>query len=309
MIIFDDKKHTYFNTETGKYLLSVTQLMRKHNLAPNYADIPDEILQKAAAYGSMVHKEIEDYNKDGSVGFSWELGEYIKAYKENDITSVANEFIVYNDIVCGTVDELDLLKNGFELVDHKTTYEVHTESVSWQTSIYAYLIATGNVQGCNVNPKYEEMHGRVNWFDKKSQSLQMIPLTKQPIEEIEKLMECERKGEIYQKPALNIEKTAYERAVACLTTIKQAKKMQQEAEQYLEEFKNIMADELTKRGLKSVDNELIRVTKTDASSSLTFDEALFKKEHPEMWEQYKTKVKTRKGYVTVTLRGEDNENK
>ena len=36
MIKFDEENHKYFDEETGRVLISVTQLLKKHFLSPDY---------------------------------------------------------------------------------------------------------------------------------------------------------------------------------------------------------------------------------------------------------------------------------
>ena len=55
MITFKEDTHEYFNGD--KKLISVTQLMRKHGLAPNYDGIPDAVLRaKAKSRTDETHK-------------------------------------------------------------------------------------------------------------------------------------------------------------------------------------------------------------------------------------------------------------
>ena len=46
MIRFDAEKHEYFDGE--KRLISVTQLLRKHGLAPDYSGVSDAVLNAKA---------------------------------------------------------------------------------------------------------------------------------------------------------------------------------------------------------------------------------------------------------------------
>ena len=57
MILFDEKTHTY--TDDGKHLISVTQLMKKHGLAPDYSGVSESVLGAKAQRGTLIHKEIE----------------------------------------------------------------------------------------------------------------------------------------------------------------------------------------------------------------------------------------------------------
>lgn len=59
--IFNKENHTY--TLDGKILISVTQLMRKHGLAPDYSGVNEVVLQRKAERGTLIHEEIERYIK------------------------------------------------------------------------------------------------------------------------------------------------------------------------------------------------------------------------------------------------------
>ena len=106
MIIFDKEKHRYTDSETGKVLISVTQLLRKHNLAPDFSNVPETVLKAKAERGTLIHEEIETYNKSGDVGFTEELGSYIDYIKENKLKVKECELLVGNDIVVGRLDQI-----------------------------------------------------------------------------------------------------------------------------------------------------------------------------------------------------------
>jgi hypothetical protein len=67
MIEFREDTHEYFLD--GRKLISVTQLMRKHGLAPSYDAVPSAVLKAKAERGTLIHKEIEKYIKYGEIGF------------------------------------------------------------------------------------------------------------------------------------------------------------------------------------------------------------------------------------------------
>ena len=57
MLKFDAEKHEYFDGE--KRLISVTQLLKKHGLAPDYSGVSDSVLNAKAERGTLIHSEIE----------------------------------------------------------------------------------------------------------------------------------------------------------------------------------------------------------------------------------------------------------
>ena len=119
MIRFDAEKHEYFDGE--KRLISVTQLLKKHGLAPDYSGVSDAVLNAKAERGTLIHSEIEDVIKNGELGFTSELSEFIDVCAENGVNPLESEKIVYNDVVAGKFDLLCEERGKTVLVDYKTT--------------------------------------------------------------------------------------------------------------------------------------------------------------------------------------------
>lgn len=68
-VVFHEESHEYF--VDGVKVPSVTEILgrysRLHGL-DDYADIPQDVLRRAAARGTALHKEIEEYEKQGVRG-------------------------------------------------------------------------------------------------------------------------------------------------------------------------------------------------------------------------------------------------
>ena len=136
--IFNKENHTY--TLDGKILISVTQLMRKHGLAPDYSGINETVLQRKAERGTLIHEEIERYIKHGELGFTSEQDDFIGFAKELGLKNMRSEQIVNNDLVAGTIDLMAERVAGKAtikvLADYKTGTTVDKEAVRWQLSLY-----------------------------------------------------------------------------------------------------------------------------------------------------------------------------
>ena len=195
--IFKEDTHQYFlvDCKTGeviKELISVTTLLAKHGLSPDYSGVPSETLKAKAEYGNLVHSEIERYIKDGEIGFTSELQEFIDYCEENKFKPLDSEFIVHNDIVAGTVDLLGVYFGGaLARTDYKTTATLHKEAVRWQLSLYDYLDSTDRKADI-----LQAFH-----FASPLKVARFEPI---PLEEIERLLECERNGEIYKPKQLTV---------------------------------------------------------------------------------------------------------
>lgn len=282
MIHFDEKTHTY-TLDDGRTLISVTQLMKKHGLAPDYSGVNPDVLARAADRGTLIHKEIETLIKTGDIGFTSECSEFFEFIKENELAVHHSEKIVSDyEMIAGTIDLL-LERPADEtliIADLKTTSSVNLEAVSWQLSIYNYL--TGYMADC----------AQVFHFGKDGK-LKVIDVPFQPREEVERLIDCERRGVIYTKPT----------AVALVTdqqvaTIAEAEKIiaeadaaKKEAEARIAEIKAALMAEMEARGLKSFETDRVKLTYVLPSERTTIDIAKLKKELPKIAEQYSKTTK------------------
>ena len=274
MILFKEDTHQYFSND--RELISTTQLMRKHGLAPDYSMVNIEVLNRKAQKGSYVHKEIELYIKNGDIGFTDELQLFINKLNELDRKVLYSEKLVCNDIVAGTID----LVFENKIADIKNTYQLHKEPVSWQTSIYAYLYDKEH---------YNDYSCECWWFN--NGELKVVEIERKPIELIECLMNCERNGELFD---LN----KY-RNIQLINDLVGYMKAIKELQLKVDEIKSVLNSEIKQYG--NFKNDDITISYTQPSSSYKFDEDLFKQDNPEMWEKYK-KETTRKESITYKLK-------
>ena len=145
-IEFDSKLHRY--TVDGEIAsISVTELLRKHGLAPDFRAVNKGVLEAASERGTNIHKDLEclikfvDYDPFTQEGVSF------KKYIEDFIDCATAEQMVafkYQSMwIAGTADILGFFKRkekGCFIADHKTTSVVHRETVSWQVSILDYML-------------------------------------------------------------------------------------------------------------------------------------------------------------------------
>lgn len=87
-VIFDPVNHTY--ELNGKPVPSVTQLL---DYKSDYHGIAATTLEKAAERGTAIHKEIEEYLRNGVEGESYEFQEFKRVMKENPIPFVKKSVI------------------------------------------------------------------------------------------------------------------------------------------------------------------------------------------------------------------------
>ena len=290
MLEFDKTAHQY--KLGGRPLISVTQLMKKHGLAPDYSGIDPAVLERAAERGTLVHKEIEEYIKHDEAGFTKEFADFADYIDNCDLIVTASEEAVHNDICAGTIDLLMENDCGDKIIaDIKTTATLNIEAVSWQLSIYNALLG----YPCNYA---EAFH-----FGKDG-ALKVVGVAFKTKEEIERLFQCEREGTIYkQADALDIITPQQVAAIeAAEQIIAQAEAEKKAAEDKIAEIKAALISEMEKRAVKTFETDRLKVTYIMPTTRTTIDIARLKAERPEIAVEYGKTTQTSAG-VRITLKG------
>lgn len=277
MLKFDEEKHEY--TLNGKVLISVTQLLKKHGLAPDFSAVNEDVLNRKSEYGVLVHREIENYIKTGEIGFTTELDDFVTIAEdlELDLSMAQSEVMLHNDIVAGTTD----LVFGNTLADYKTSSKLDINYVRWQLSVYAKL--HGGIEKICV----------FHLTDKsKFQELDFIP-----DEEIEKLFECERNGELYQQKSITVAENTLQQIVKLKEIIEGA----ETAKKQLKDLEEYLTKEMGENNVKSLENDYMKITYIYPSERETIDSKSLKEKYPSIAEECTKKSKV-KASVRITLR-------
>lgn len=139
-VVFNPENHTYIYE--GKQLSGVTSLLSATLFKDKYSGIDEDVLKKAAAYGTSVHETIELFETMGFDDVGHELANYKKICKEHGIRAVESEYLVSdNSRIASSIDlVMENVAREVVLVDIKTTSGgIDRDYLSWQLSIYAYL--------------------------------------------------------------------------------------------------------------------------------------------------------------------------
>jgi hypothetical protein len=152
-----------FNADTHEYThnnekyTSVTQLLKKYSLSVDYDGIPKDVLAKAANRGKATHASLEAYVKGdrSELNITSEvdlLHNYVTT-RGIDLTTAQSEQLVFNDKykIAGTVDFQYVDGIDKVIADFKTTSTLHIDAVSWQLSIYNYILSGGDVMNYYFN--------------------------------------------------------------------------------------------------------------------------------------------------------------
>lgn len=292
-IRFSEVDHKYFLNDgtSEKELVSVTTLLKKHGLTPDYSFVNEVVLSTKAERGKVIHKELENYIKENKIGFTSELEKFIELCSRENIKPLKSEFIVFNDEIAGTVD-LEGVIDGKEtfLGDFKTTSSLNKEAVSWQLSLYQYL--TGK--------KFDKL---ICFHFPDPLTLKVIEVSPIPKEEIEKLLECERNLVLYEKKTMELDFIDTEKILTVQRALKSLEARKKELEAEETEIKEALIRKMEENGVKSIDNNLFKITYIDSYSKESIDTTRLKKEKPEIAAEY-IKVSTVKPSVRITLKAD-----
>lgn len=298
---FNKEQHLY--TLNDKPLISVTQLMQKLGLAPDYSRVNPDLLKKTAQYGTIVHEEIEHYIKYREIGITIELQEFIKYISKNKVEVLESEYMVHNDIVAGTID-LILSKNNKPIIaDIKTTTQVHYDAVSWQLSIYLYLMLEMRANhGKWV--KYDEFTGQCLHFTR-DKELEVIEIPLKPETTVKELIDSVRANSDYQiKPFSDYQLSEIEEAQTKLIQLEELRKALNEE---MDGIKEELRCQMEKIGIKEWENDAMKITLVKESVRTSLDTKAIKEEHPRIYKKYLKETKV-KSSVKITLRNKENSN-
>lgn len=188
-VSFTEDDHRYVGTVSGKEYISATTLLKKFGLSPSEYDlIPKEIMEAKAAYGTAVHKALEEYIKGDEtqllVPEVQAFADWLASQSMSTLDCVS-EHIVFNEYygVAGTVD----LQAWNIIGDFKTTATLHLVPVMWQLSIYNFLLHPDE-------EKYNMFDLKVFWFTATGTlSVRDVPLI--PYDRLMSMLQAYKDGE------------------------------------------------------------------------------------------------------------------
>lgn len=192
-ITFDATTHTYTNSNGNPYI-SVTTLLKKFGLSPDYGMIPQDVLARAAQRGTAIHASLEELVRSQGTNVTTSEAQLLKeyfAFRNIDYTTCEPEVLLYdnNYMVAGTTDLIYLDGNDLCLIDHKTTSTIHYDSVSWQASIYIYMRCDGDIL------QYYMYKPKVFWYRDGKMEVKDLPLI--DYDEVVKLLEAHKNNTPY----------------------------------------------------------------------------------------------------------------
>ena len=141
----------------------------------------------------------------------------------------------------------------------------------------------------------------------RGESGKYVPIEPIPEEEVEKLLECERKGILYNYSKTE-ETTLPEQTQKAIEQISNIESFIIEAEMEVKRLKeqrdkytSIIQETFAKSGIKAWETDKMKITLVAPTTAKIFDSKKFTEEHPEMAAQF-TKESEKKGYIKITLK-------
>ena len=295
-IMFDELNHTYTNGE-GKQLSGVTALLKRQLFADKYDGISEKVLEQAAERGNLIHRQVEMYETFGGNidTLSDEARTYVTLKDANKFETIATELLVsdFENVASG----IDVVweKNGHVfLCDIKTTSKLDMEYLSWQLSIYKYLLLRNN-------PDVEIRGLYACWLPKEQYGKpKLVPVDEKPMTWVKDLIETDARGEQWVNPEATLV-AEREQSLAVPQELTKAIASFLEAEKQAKEMKEQLRALMQEHGITKWECDEFTATIGKDSETTTFDSKAFKEANPDEYNKY-LKTSTRKGSFKVTLK-------
>lgn len=294
-IDFVDKIHAYIvDGEVAD--VTVTELLRKHGISPDYSFVKTEILTAAADEGTARHAELESIAKGGEPTsiYGVALQEWLEAVDVKFALPEHRCALVDKFILAGTADIVGATNEFHFVGDYKFTSVFHRTAVAWQVNLYDYMMWKSEPQYIRADKFFG--------FHFKDGKMRIHELAKIPDSEIEKLLEAEANDTQYKAVELTTSgelQKRWENAENALIAIEtQYKAAQEQAKALREEMCKLMKEQ----GVRSFETDHLKLTFVDETERVTVDSKKLQKDFPEAYEACQKKS-TVKASVRVTVKG------
>lgn len=312
VIEFEEKGHIYsVNGEIAG--ISVTELLAKHGLAPDYSGISKAKLKESADVGKEVHKDLENILNENKYEPKTEQGKHFAEWVKKNLDCGVGEQMLgfeYNGlIIAGTADVMAIGKDrSLILADHKNTAKFHREYVTWQVSLLDYFARKLGRE--KINGKILNWKGASKFYcfhyDPKSAEMEVHELDKIPDEEIERLIECEYKKEKYQRKELAIDPSLQEKYLQAEADFMEVEKQAKELQKKRDDLREQLLLLFEQQGIKSWESpdKKLLVTYVAPIDRMSVDSAKLKSKFPQVYSECQ-KVSHTKAQLRVKVRGEE----
>lgn len=313
---FEENNHVY-SVNGNIANISVTELLAKHGLAPKYAGVSKRVLEERARIGKEVHKDLENIVNDTKHVPETEQGKQFKQWVDMNLDcGVAEQRIGFEKdgwSIAGTIDLIGLDKENRRIIaDHKNTSKFHREYVSWQVSLYDYFAR--RLKDEKINSKWLNWTGAKKFYcfhyNSKTAEMKVYELDKVPDEEIEKLLDCELRGEKYQRSQLFVEKDLQDKFIIAEQVLVEKENEYKLAKSNAENLREQLLKEFEKQGIMSWEspNGKVKVTYVPKMERVVVDAVRLKRIYPLVYTDC-VKTSAVKSQIRIKIKGENYEEK
>lgn len=291
-VVFNEEGHTYHLD--GKELQGVTGILTRRLFPDKYAGVDEEVLAKAAARGTAIHRYCQIYDELGIVTEgSVEVSNYARLRDAQGLIPVQREYIVTDgEHYASKIDAVYQGKNGGVVInDLKTTYRLDKEYVSWQLSIYAWMFE-------RMNPGIPVEGLTATWLhDDKSQ---YVDIERKDNSLVEALLAADINDEPFEYYRASYDVPEYISSVQReLANIDMSMKMLKARQDKLR------AEILAKMGddhAVTIKTDIATFSRVAETKKYVFDEKHFMENHRDLYEQYCTKERVTKEQLKILFK-------
>lgn len=296
-LLFNEGSHSYFCK--GNKLRSVTTLLHDTLFANKYDDVDEEVLARAAKFGHDVHAHLENMFKKrlGLPANEDELptldelqqsvfGKAVALIDEGKVNGLMPEYLVTDERIAGSIDLVADVNNESAIVDYKFTYNLDTEYLSWQESIYAYLFE--KMTGQRIDKLYAV------WVPKRDVTLgKFLEIARKSDEQIEALITGELTTLSDTVPAV-----IKDMAAAIATVLEEEKR----ASERKAELQSRLLSLMEQNGIKTWETDYFSATYVAPMKKQTLDSKTLLAAHPEINKEDFMKESTTKSQIRLKLK-------
>lgn len=284
-LIFDEVGHTYTDSN-GNIIPSVTQILGKV-YGTGLEDAPSYFVDRAAAKGTAIHKEIEAYLKEGKEGNTPEFKAWKRWYTPG--TKFESEKVICGETPYGRfAGTADLWQDGWlnDWKTCKTSTKKQIKKWQMQLSMYAYPLRK---MGYPVNEPLKIIHLVGDTFE----VIHVDYLGDQFVEDTMKL---------YAEGAKPVEEHKELQTVSEneLSTLEEMLFEMAAAEKIIEDMRAKIKEEMEQRGILNLTFGHVKMSYVAGTVRKSFDSTAFKKDHADLYKKYQ-KDTTVKPTVRITV--------
>ena len=298
MVVFDQEHHTYYLN--GKLLHGVTPLI-KWAYPLTYSDVPEDVLEKAAERGLLIHEQCELADSLGITPTIQEALAYLEIKKQKGLETLTNEYLVSDNK--DIASSIDVVFTDCSIADIKCTSSIHIPNVTLQLSIYAYLFELNN-KGVKAGKLYVIWLPKAQYGQPKLMELKRIPIVK--VKKVIKTYFADgSRDDVADILDAGLPRTmtvgdklpqqvidAQSNLIAFETQIKTLKEQE-------EQLKAGLLELMKQHNVKKWETDKISMTYVKTDDKEIFDYTRYEKEHPDVIKEYS---KMKKGSESIRIK-------